>query len=103
MKEEEEEDNINGRIWDCGSPLYDSYELASMAHLFHNHTNIPFFSSSTSNGRRLINMVQHHHQRTRFNLGSSASLAFSPLSLPSNCISFMLLLPIRGSLCLSSA
>uniref|UniRef100_A0A803R6E5 Uncharacterized protein n=1 Tax=Cannabis sativa TaxID=3483 RepID=A0A803R6E5_CANSA len=68
---EEEEDNINGRIWDCGSPLYDSYELASMAHLFHNHTNIPFFSSSTSNGRRLIKMVQHHHQRTRFNLGSS--------------------------------
>ncbi|KMT20349.1 hypothetical protein BVRB_1g003480 [Beta vulgaris subsp. vulgaris] len=25
------------KIWDCGSPLYDSYELASLSHLIERH------------------------------------------------------------------
>ncbi|XWS38257.1 hypothetical protein CRYUN_Cryun19dG0115800 [Craigia yunnanensis] len=25
-------------IWDCGSPLYDSYELASFGHVLERHT-----------------------------------------------------------------
>ncbi|KAI7994859.1 hypothetical protein LOK49_LG11G02784 [Camellia lanceoleosa] len=35
MKEEKEENALV--IWDCGSPLYDSYELASLSHLIDRH------------------------------------------------------------------
>ncbi|THF99136.1 uncharacterized protein LOC114313263 [Camellia sinensis] len=35
MKEEKEEGALV--IWDCGSPLYDSYELASLSHLIDRH------------------------------------------------------------------
>ncbi|RWW05100.1 hypothetical protein GW17_00031642 [Ensete ventricosum] len=27
-----------GRVWDCGSPLYDSFELASFSHVLDRHT-----------------------------------------------------------------
>ena len=33
-KEDEEEEK---EIWDCGSPLYDSYELASLSHIIDRH------------------------------------------------------------------
>ncbi|XP_048132111.1 uncharacterized protein LOC125314254 [Rhodamnia argentea] len=32
-KLEEEEEGEPENVWDCGSPLYDSYELASLGHL----------------------------------------------------------------------
>ncbi|XP_043697203.1 uncharacterized protein LOC122647984 [Telopea speciosissima] len=36
-EEEEEEEKGKGKVplnvWDCGSPLYDSYELAALSHL----------------------------------------------------------------------
>lgn len=43
MKKGEEEEEEEGgrsrpRIWDCGSPLYDSYELASVCRLLEQHT-----------------------------------------------------------------
>lgn len=42
MKKGEEEEEEGGRsrprIWDCGSPLYDSYELASVGRLLEQHT-----------------------------------------------------------------
>ncbi|PON42229.1 hypothetical protein PanWU01x14_283450 [Parasponia andersonii] len=43
QEEEEEEDHKgekeenNLAIWDCGSPLYDSYELVSLSHLIERH------------------------------------------------------------------
>ncbi|XP_062119587.1 uncharacterized protein LOC133834102 [Humulus lupulus] len=75
IKEEKEKEDNNGvgaTIWDCGSPLYDSYELASMGHLLQKHTMLPFFSSSTSNGRRLINMADHQE---RFKFGSGRKIS----------------------------
>ncbi|ONK79053.1 uncharacterized protein A4U43_C01F2420 [Asparagus officinalis] len=42
-KGEEEEDNNNMSIWDCGSPLYDSFELASLCHHLDRHLmTLPF-------------------------------------------------------------
>lgn len=35
-KEEDDEDAT--KMWDCGSPLYDSYELASLGHVLDRHT-----------------------------------------------------------------
>ncbi|ONK79139.1 uncharacterized protein A4U43_C01F3330 [Asparagus officinalis] len=42
-KGEEEEEHHNMSIWDCGSPLYDSFELASLCHHLDRHLMIlPF-------------------------------------------------------------
>ncbi|KAK8475048.1 hypothetical protein V6N13_020791 [Hibiscus sabdariffa] len=39
----ENEDAATFAIWDCGSPLYDSYELASLSHLIDRHLmKLPF-------------------------------------------------------------
>jgi len=35
-KRKEEQEAIN--VWDCGSPLYDSYEIASLGHLIDRHS-----------------------------------------------------------------
>ncbi|XWS76902.1 hypothetical protein CRYUN_Cryun01aG0217800 [Craigia yunnanensis] len=34
---EKNEDAATFAIWDCGSPLYDSYELVSLSHLIERH------------------------------------------------------------------
>ncbi|KAI3422983.1 zinc_ribbon_12 domain-containing protein [Psidium guajava] len=34
----EEEEGEPENVWDCGSPLYDSYELASLGHLLDRNT-----------------------------------------------------------------
>nr|CAD1824066.1 unnamed protein product [Ananas comosus var. bracteatus] len=45
---EEEEEEIRLSIWDCGSPLYDSYELASLCSLIDRHVvALPSFSESS--------------------------------------------------------
>ncbi|KAF7826152.1 uncharacterized protein G2W53_017316 [Senna tora] len=39
-EKQEEEEKLGGGIfpiWDCGSPLYDSYELVSFTHLIERH------------------------------------------------------------------
>ncbi len=36
-KEDEEEEGEGLAIWDCGSPLYDSYELVSLTHIIDRH------------------------------------------------------------------
>lgn len=46
-KREEEEEEVN-IIWDCGSPLYDSYEIASLGHLLERHMMALPFSGSSS-------------------------------------------------------
>lgn len=35
--EEEEEGDLGLAIWDCGSPLYDSYELVALSHIIDRH------------------------------------------------------------------
>nr|DAD19153.1 TPA_asm: hypothetical protein HUJ06_020616 [Nelumbo nucifera] len=50
MKEQEKGDGEREglAIWDCGSPLYDSFELASLTHLIERHLMIlPFSCLST--------------------------------------------------------
>lgn len=49
MKKLVEENHLAAiAIWDCGSPLYDSYELASLGHLLDRHTMAsPFFCRSS--------------------------------------------------------
>ncbi|KAI3453798.1 hypothetical protein Pfo_010461 [Paulownia fortunei] len=36
-KEEEEEREGGPKEWDCGSPLYDAYELVSLANIIERH------------------------------------------------------------------
>ncbi|KAL9664815.1 hypothetical protein QQ045_020223 [Rhodiola kirilowii] len=37
-EEKEEEEEAAVKVWDCGSPLYDSYELAALGHVIDRHT-----------------------------------------------------------------
>ncbi|KAG2677088.1 hypothetical protein I3843_12G084600 [Carya illinoinensis] len=47
MKKIEEEKAAT--LWDCGSPLYDSYEIASLGHVLERHMMaLPLFSGSNS-------------------------------------------------------
>ncbi|KAK4266962.1 hypothetical protein QN277_023817 [Acacia crassicarpa] len=56
-------------IWDCGSPLYDSYELVSVTHLIERHWMIfPFQAASSSN-----NSSSHHETARRLMWLSSSS------------------------------
>ncbi|KAM7531384.1 hypothetical protein LguiB_034794 [Lonicera macranthoides] len=62
-EEEEEEDggSANVIVWDCGSPLYDSYELVSLCHLIERHMmslpsqgeSLPFIAAS-NNSRSIV-------------------------------------------------
>ncbi|KAJ4728154.1 ATP-dependent DNA helicase mph1 [Melia azedarach] len=36
-KSEAKENELGVSVWDCGSPLYDSYELVSVNHLIERH------------------------------------------------------------------
>lgn len=47
-KEEREEKAVG--VWDCGSPLYDSFELASMSHCLERHVMVLPFSTDDSAG-----------------------------------------------------
>ncbi|KAH7850434.1 hypothetical protein Vadar_032826 [Vaccinium darrowii] len=43
----EKDEGIIMKVWDCGSPLYDSYELASLGHVIDRHVlALPFLSGS---------------------------------------------------------
>ncbi|KAL2547633.1 uncharacterized protein Fot_09163 [Forsythia ovata] len=66
-KEEQEEAAVS--IWDCGSPLYDSYELVSFAHFIERHTMVlpssvllAQFESSTSKTHMMVlpSLVSSH-------------------------------------------
>ncbi|OVA01918.1 hypothetical protein BVC80_9079g58 [Macleaya cordata] len=48
LVEEEEEGEKALVVWDCGSPLYDSFELASVTHIIERNLMILPFSSSSS-------------------------------------------------------
>ncbi|PNT53603.1 hypothetical protein POPTR_001G094000v4 [Populus trichocarpa] len=38
MEGERKEEQAAINVWDCGSPLYDSYEIASLGHLIDRHS-----------------------------------------------------------------
>ncbi|XVF80201.1 hypothetical protein PTKIN_Ptkin15bG0051900 [Pterospermum kingtungense] len=44
-------------IWDCGSPLYDSYELVSLSHLIERHLMKPPYLGCS---KRLTTRISHH-------------------------------------------
>ncbi|CAA7062508.1 unnamed protein product [Microthlaspi erraticum] len=42
-----DDQNDNRILWDCGSPLYDSYELVSLTHIIERHfMSLPYLSSA---------------------------------------------------------
>lgn len=51
-EEEQKEDGLASKIWDCGSPLYDSYELVSIAHVLDMHQMI--FPYAINRSTRLV-------------------------------------------------
>lgn len=45
--QEEEDDGKSMKIWDCGSPLYDAYELVALSHVVERNCMIlPYLSGS---------------------------------------------------------
>ncbi|GJM93685.1 hypothetical protein PR202_ga10267 [Eleusine coracana subsp. coracana] len=49
----EEEEELVLATWDCGSPLYDSFELASLHHVLESHLMVlPFPGAAVSRSRR---------------------------------------------------
>ncbi|KAJ1284589.1 hypothetical protein BS78_03G216400 [Paspalum vaginatum] len=54
MRGKEEEEELVLATWDCGSPLYDSFELASLHHVLESHLMVlPFTEAAASRSRRL--------------------------------------------------
>ncbi|KAG8391921.1 hypothetical protein BUALT_Bualt01G0237200 [Buddleja alternifolia] len=52
------------KIWDCGSPLYDSYELVALSHVVERHFMVlPYLSGSRK--------VADHRHEVCYNLKSS--------------------------------
>ncbi|KAK8650581.1 hypothetical protein V6N13_140213 [Hibiscus sabdariffa] len=46
-KEKNEEATAEFAVWDCGSPLYDTYELVSLSHLIERHLmKLPYHGGS---------------------------------------------------------
>ncbi|QHO22445.1 hypothetical protein S83_037656 [Arachis hypogaea] len=69
-KEEEEEVVIGGVVasplWDCGSPLYDSFELATLSHIIDRHTVVlPHLSGSKKAISHGFDESHHHHDEVK--------------------------------------
>ncbi|GMN29261.1 hypothetical protein TIFTF001_044333 [Ficus carica] len=75
MKKTGEEDQVAVIVlWDCGSPLYDSYELASLIHLLERHSiaspfschasrfSIPTSVGGSNQGRTMNREDDHDHE-----------------------------------------
>jgi len=69
MKEEDEEEERAMAIWDCGSPLYDSYELVSLDHIIDRHL-MAFPSSFPSSKHRFTHHHSHDHDMVPHKVGS---------------------------------
>ncbi|CAO2178941.1 unnamed protein product [Urochloa humidicola] len=53
VRGKEEEEELVFSAWDCGSPLYDSFELASLHHVLESHLMVlPFPIATVSRSRR---------------------------------------------------
>lgn len=55
---EEDQEEKAMPIWDCGSPLYDSYELVSLDHIIDRH--LMAFPSSHESSMSIITRFTHH-------------------------------------------
>jgi hypothetical protein len=67
-EEEEEEGDRGLAIWDCGSPLYDSYELVALSHIIDRHLMaLPHVSRS----KRLIAPFPHANNVVVTSMASS--------------------------------
>ncbi|OEL36859.1 hypothetical protein BAE44_0002111 [Dichanthelium oligosanthes] len=55
VRGKEEEEELVFATWDCGSPLYDSFELASLHHVLESHLMVLPFpgAAAASRSRRL--------------------------------------------------
>ncbi|KAL0714966.1 hypothetical protein Bca4012_021945 [Brassica carinata] len=70
MKMVDDDHNYDRRIlWDCGSPLYDSYELVSLTHIIERH--FMYIPSLSSSARKVCS------SRTPSDLGDKANRAAS--------------------------
>ncbi|KAG0490574.1 hypothetical protein HPP92_007437 [Vanilla planifolia] len=76
-----EEENGGGEdppagIWDCGSPLYDSFELASFCHVLDRHTmKLPFsLSKSTARISASIEPVQGEREAATAAMGDAGAV-----------------------------
>jgi hypothetical protein len=57
----EEEEELVLATWDCGSPLYDSFELASVHYILEKHTMVlPFFPDAAVSRSRRRSQRRHH-------------------------------------------
>ncbi|KAJ6943612.1 hypothetical protein NC652_009156 [Populus alba x Populus x berolinensis] len=55
MEEKREAGRAAVNVWDCGSPLYDSYEIASLGHVIDRHSlALPSPAGSRKEGRHVI-------------------------------------------------
>ncbi|CAO2198253.1 unnamed protein product [Urochloa humidicola] len=53
VRGKEEEEELVFSAWDCGSPLYDSFELASLHHVLESHLMVlPFPIATVSRSRQ---------------------------------------------------
>nr|KYP56083.1 hypothetical protein KK1_002313 [Cajanus cajan] len=57
-------------MWDCGSPLYDCYELVSLDHIIDRHL-MAFPSSSHGSSKSIITRFTHHHDMVPHKVGST--------------------------------
>lgn len=70
---EDKEDHSEAlAIWDCGSPLYDSYELVSLTHLIERHLMTP---PSLGGSRQFVAQFSHPLDLMMDPLTSSSSTA----------------------------
>lgn len=60
-QEERESEKVMIKVWDCGSPLYDSYELAALTHLIERHM-MALPSSLGGSKRSRLSHRNHNNQ-----------------------------------------
>lgn len=57
-EEERESEKVMIKVWDCGSPLYDSYELAALTHLIERHL---MALPESLGGSKRLRLSHHNH------------------------------------------
>ncbi|KAK7275334.1 hypothetical protein RIF29_16447 [Crotalaria pallida] len=75
-EEEEEEVEKTKSMWDCGSPLYDSYELVSLDHVI--DRNLMAFPSSLHGSKPIITTFNNHHSHDMLSVSGVVHKVVSP-------------------------
>ncbi|KAK4418543.1 hypothetical protein Salat_2267100 [Sesamum alatum] len=58
--QESHDENAAMNVWDCGSPLYDSYELVAVSHVVERHLMVlPYLSGSRINAPSINELSGH--------------------------------------------